>query len=237
MSQRRINALFPEDLTWEYVKRYIESGKNLILVPVGSLEGHGYHLPLDTDSVVAAEIATSVACKEGFVSIPAVTYTIASLTRPGNVELISQTFEGLMKNILRSFAKFGVTRFVIVLGHGGPDMKNSLVKIATELASEKSELHIGMLHVSRIINEVSSIDTSRDRHAGEWETSLMLYLKPSVVGERRAKDFSFPSKHGIIGDPTIGTKEKGMELTNKTVKWIINWIRRMSGSPGVFHNW
>jgi len=229
--------LFPEDLTWKYVEKYIESGKNLILVPVGSLEGHGYHLPLDTDSVIAAEIAARVARKEGFISIPAVMYTIASLTRPGNVEIINQTFESLMKDILRSFVKFGVTRFVVVLGHGGPHMKNSLVKIATQLASEKSALHVSMLHVSRIIGEVSSIDTSRDRHAGEWETSLMLYLKPSVVGGKRVKDFSFPSKHGIIGDPTVATKEKGKELTNKTVKWIVNWIREMSESPGVFHNW
>jgi len=65
----------------------------------------------------------------------------------------------------------------------------------------------------------------------------MLYLKPSVVRERRVKDFSFPSKHEIIGDPTIGTKEKGKELMNKTVIWIVNWIREMSESPGIFHNW
>lgn len=96
--------MFPYDLTWEYVEKYIQSGKNLILVPVGSLEGHGYDLPLDTDSVMAAEIATRVARKEGSISIAAVTYTIASLTRPGNVELMNQTFENLVKDILEALS-------------------------------------------------------------------------------------------------------------------------------------
>ena len=49
-----------------------------------------------------------------------------------------------------------------------------------------------------------------------------------MVGERRVKDFSFPSKHGVIGDPTVATKEKGKELMNRTVKWVINWIREMA---------
>jgi len=98
------------------------------------------------------------------------------------------------------------------------------------------EVHVSLLHISRIISKVSSIDTGKDRHASEWETSLMLYFKPDVVGEKRVKDFSFPSKHVIIGDPTIATREKGEELTLNTVNWINDWIRKKRGKLGIYYN-
>jgi len=229
--------LFPENLTWKDVERYVESGKSLVLIPVGSMEGHGYHLPLDTDAIIAAETAKRVASKGGHISFPPLTYTITSLTRPGNVELATETFNATLREIILSLARFGVTRFVLILGHGGPDMKDGLIDVADGIFAEEPDLHISMLHVSRIIGEVSNIDTSRDRHAGEWETSLVLYLKPDVVGEKRVRDFSFPSKHGIIGDPTIATRDKGEELTAKTVNWINKWIKEMMNRKGVYHNW
>jgi len=169
------------------------------------MEGHGYHLPLNTDAIIAEEIADRVACNGGFISLPPVTYTIASPTRPGNVEMSNQTFQSSVRDLANSFVRHGARRFVIVLGHGGPDMKNGLVAAASNMVNENPTLHISMLHISRIVSRVSSIDTTRDRHAGEWETSFILYLKPEVVGERRVKDFSFPSKHGVVGDPTIAS--------------------------------
>lgn len=229
--------MFPKELTWKGVEGYLESRNDLILMPIGSMEGHGYHLPLNTDAIIAEGIADRVACDGGFISLPPITYTIASLTRPGNVEMSSQTFQSSVSELVKSFASFGARRFVIVLGHGGPHMKNSLVAAASNLVNEDPSLHISMLHISRIVSQVSSIDTTRDRHAGEWETSFMLYLKPEVVGERREKDFSFPSRHGVIGDPTIATKDKGRELTVKTAQWINDWIAQHTGGPGVHWNW
>lgn len=82
-----MSDLFPNSLTWKDVEEYLRSGKDLIVIPIGSLEGHGYHLPLNTDAIIAEETATRVAGKGGFVSVPAITYTIASLNRPGNVDL------------------------------------------------------------------------------------------------------------------------------------------------------
>ena len=229
--------MFPDTLTWKGVGDYVRSGKDLIVVPIGSLEGHGYHLPLNTDTIIAEEIACGVARAGQFVSLPAITYTIVSLARPGNVEVGRQTFKALVCDVVRSFVKFGIKRFIILLGHGGPEMKNSLEELASNLLSEKPELHISMLHISRIIAEVSSIDTTKDRHAGEWETSLMLHFRPEIVGEKRVKDFTFPSKHGVIGDPTIASKEKGEQLAHKTVDWISNWIGERTSVNGVYYNW
>ena len=232
-----MSDLFPNSLTWKDVEEYLRSGEDLIVIPIGSLEGHGYHLPLNTDAIIAEEMATRVARKGGFVSVPAITYTIASLNRPGNVELRPQTFEALVRDVVRSFAKFGLRRFIILLGHGGPDMKKGLTEVASDLLSEQSVLHISILHISRIVARVSSIDTSKDRHAGEWETSLMLHFRSEVVGEKRVKDFSFPSKHGVIGDPTKATEEQGEELTTSIVDWIENWINKNSKMEGVHRNW
>jgi len=59
----------------------------------------------------------------------------------------------------------------------------------------------------------------------------------TVVGEERVKDFSFSSRHGVIGDPTIATKDQGKELTNKIVNRIIRWIDEMQQSAGIYRNW
>nr|ADQ54415.1 creatininase [uncultured marine crenarchaeote E37-7F] len=229
--------MFPKNLTWKDAEDYLGSGKDVILIPIGSIEGHGYHLPLNTDVIIAEEIASRVACKRGYLSLLAITYTITPSVRFGNVELSNQTFESLVEDILESFVKFGVKRFIMVLGHGGLDMKMSLIKVASSLFTMRPEVHTSLLHISKIISKVSSIDTRKDRHAGEWETSFLLYFKPEVVGEKRVKDFTFPSKHAIIGDPTIATKEKGEELTLKTVNWINDWIKERLEKPGVYYNW
>jgi len=65
----------------------------------------------------------------------------------------------------------------------------------------------------------------------------MLHFRSEVVGEERVKDFSFPSKHGVIGDPTKATEEQGEELTTRIVDWIENWINKNSKREGVHHNW
>lgn len=65
----------------------------------------------------------------------------------------------------------------------------------------------------------------------------MLHFRPEVVGEKRVKDFSFPSKHGIVGDPTIATSEKGERLASRTVDWIIKWINEHSNKEGLYRNW
>jgi len=227
--------LFPETLTWRDMQEYVKSGKDAILLPIGSMEGHGYHLPLNTDTVIAEEIATRVAKKEGLISIQPLTYTIAVRGRVGNVEMSESVFKGMVMEVMENYMTFGLKRLIIVLGHGGPTMRRALVEVASDLASKNPNLHVSILHILRIVPLISSLDVSRDTHAGEWETSLMLHLKPEVVGEERVKEFDLPSRHGVHGDPTIATREKGEELTAKIVDWIANWIKEKSNETGLFH--
>jgi creatinine amidohydrolase len=227
-----------KEMKWKEAEKYLNDVGTL-LMPIGSMEGHGLHLPLETDAIIANEIAEKVGQELGFAVAPPVIYSIAALNRAGNVKLRDNIFENLFKDILASFSHFGCRRFFIILGHGGPDMKDALLRGAQEIQvkSRDGALQIGMFHIARVVSETCDIDVSRDRHAGEWETSLMLAFRPELVGDERIKDFSNKNEYCVTGDPTIATKEKGLDIANKIVEWICSRINKAQNEVGVYCNW
>ena len=226
------------EMNWGAVEAYLQD-KAAILIPIGSMEGHGLHLPLDTDTIIAFEIAKRVSQIVRVAVVPPITYTISALNRAGNVRLQPRTLGTVFTEIVSSFMQFGCKKFFVVLGHGGPEMKGALVKAAEELYRQSGEeaIHVSIFHVSRVVSEVGGIDTTKDRHAGDWETSLMLVLRPELVGKRRVKEFSKPSRYGVFGDPTMATEEKGQRLAREVVDWISRQIEEKQSVPGLFYNW
>ncbi len=70
--------MYPRSLTWIELKEYIESGRGPLVLPIGSVESHGAHLPIDTDTLIACFIADKLAQRNGWISLPPITYTIAA---------------------------------------------------------------------------------------------------------------------------------------------------------------
>ncbi len=77
--------MYLRNLSWVKLKEYIDEGRNPLVIPIGSVEGHGAHLPINTDALIAEFVADRLAERNGWISLPPITYTIAVLVRPGNV--------------------------------------------------------------------------------------------------------------------------------------------------------
>src|SRR5690349_15510093 len=141
----------------------------VVVVPVGSLEQHGPHLPLDTDTVIAQAVAAGVAERLGGWCAPPVAYgssgehqAFAGTTSIGTAVLTEVLVE--LARSVRSWA----SRLVLVNGHGG-----NLEAIRAAVAKLRHERHD--------ISWLACAADGMDAHAGRAETALMLHLRPESV--------------------------------------------------------
>nr|WP_276202476.1 creatininase family protein [Streptomyces pathocidini] len=162
------------------------SGQSIICLPVGSLEQHGPHLPLHTDTIIAerfaASLATHVADRHDLWVVPSVPYGLSPehAWSPGTVTLTIPLYAGLIEALVGEYTRATPARTVLIInGHGGnKGLLEALVHqlqrthdVATCVVNPSS-LAAGQLKDDGEIPEV---------HAGIWETSLMLALAPDHV--------------------------------------------------------
>ncbi|UCD92805.1 MAG: creatininase family protein [Methanobacteriota archaeon] len=211
--------------------------KNIpIVLPIGSIEGHGAHLPISTDTMIACRVSDELAERKGWTSLPPITYTIAVPARIGNVNVSQETFGCYLKEILQHFIDFGQKRFILILGHGGPDMKNA-IGTASRTLCEGGSVSISAFHVLRVLEDLRLVDQGLDRHAGEWETSLMLLMHSDLVGD--VEIYGTPEevkKYSIVGDPKKASEKKGGQYLESVLKKIERDIGT-SEPHGFCSNW
>ncbi|GGL42438.1 creatininase family protein [Planomonospora parontospora] len=198
------------------------------VLPVGSFEQHGRILPLATDTMVAAVIAARLADDYGLFLLPPVTISCSHehAAYPGTVSISHSTLTAIITDIRRSLRQSGITRLVLVNGHGGNYVLSNIVQEANVSVPEM------ILFPARQDWEAARQDAglvtsaSEDMHAGELEVSLLLHAYPELVGQVNESDDhdSGPRPHlltmgmpvytpsGIIGRPSAGTPEKGRML-------------------------
>ena len=197
------------------------------IVPVGSLEQHGNHLPVSTDSLIAEFFARNVAEKVGALVLPVITYGVSFEHKPMfNVSLRNSTLSTMVRDACISLAENGLKQIIILNGHHGN--MGALQYIAQALAGTVSKtVSVHTLHYWHMMED-------KFDHAGEVETSLVLAIAPELVkmdkalpnSKKLAKSKaayssitnapgSFPkiTGNGVWGDPRKATAKKGE-------KWI-----------------
>jgi creatinine amidohydrolase/Fe(II)-dependent formamide hydrolase-like protein len=237
------------ELTWpEAQKRFKEV--DVALLPVGATEQHGPHLPLDTDAFDAEYLARAVAKRCSHpkpLVFPLLPYGVSYHHEDfsGTISIANQTLSRLVYDIGMSAARNGVTKLVIINGHGGNDP--ALNYAAQEI---NRDAHI---FVAVDTGETSDVDiygmveTPNDVHAGEIETSTSLAVRPELVRldrvEKLVPEFSsrylnFTSKRGIpwhaftkkisesgvMGDPTRASAEKGRKMWEVMIEHLVLFI-------------
>jgi creatinine amidohydrolase len=205
------------DLSWDEVGEYLEKRSD-ILLPFGSVEEHGYHLPLSTDGDIAWAICEGVSDGTGILVAPVVWYGVSNTTKAysGTTMVEPDTLKAYTKDILESLKNSGFKKAYITSGH----YSNSHVDAIREGAGE-SGIETEFLDFSKI--DVSDILETKPFHACEAETSLMLYLHPEKVDMEKAIDEEVeivddqlvPTKSGVFGHPTKATAEKGKLLLER----------------------
>jgi len=190
------------DLTWPEVHEAAAAGVGVI-VPVGSTEQHGHHLPLDTDVVLASALADAVAEAAEMVVAPAIAYGYRSRplsgggeTFPGTVSLSGRTLIGLVEEVLGGLIRSGFRRLVVLNWH----YENSnfiyesayLARQATTADARIMVVEAAFAELSEAVMDVLFADVEFRgwdvEHAAVLETSLMLHLRPDRVLFDRAVD-------------------------------------------------
>ncbi|MFQ5902011.1 MAG: creatininase family protein, partial [Thermodesulfobacteriota bacterium] len=109
-----------EDITMEDFKRGLEATKTLIL-PLGTVEEHGTHLPLSTDTMVVYEIARKAAERIMVFVAPPIHYGVCTSTsqHPGTISITFDTLRAILRDILISSYDKGLRNFILISGHAG----------------------------------------------------------------------------------------------------------------------
>jgi creatinine amidohydrolase len=195
-----------------------------VLLPMGCTEQHGYHLPLNTDTLTAEYVSHKVASKAGYIVAPAVPYTFSGGELPGTVNVSTQVLGLYVRDICRSFAEMGFKRIVLVLGHGGSenlrDIQESL-KMFLRLEKAYKRLTIEMIGVwSMSPTWLKSLE-NHNYHADIIETSMILHVRPDLVGKYYVLDKLSLHKE-LIADPD---KYQQSDADTKTKTFLEGFCR------------
>lgn len=193
-------------------------GNMIILIPLGSTEQEGTHLPLGVDTYVAKAIANEVAKETGSLVGPAlpVGYSEWFCEFPGTISLKMETFTKVLSEYISSLINHGFRKLIFINGHGG---NSSGVDVVSREFIMNHEVQIAMVEIWKIANSlVKDIPEFKEnvfKHAGELMTSVMLYLHPDTVNMKKAKvEYLKSNKHPFKIKSTLGAAEfKGVDIT------------------------
>jgi creatinine amidohydrolase len=187
--------LLYERLTWPEVRRAVDQDR-VCLIPAGTLEDHGPHLPIDADSRIAGEICrrTAEELPEEVVLLPTLThgYTPHHMDFPGPITIGWKTFVDYAVDVGTSLARHGFKRILFLNGHGSNiplmDMAARLIGLQHPDVLAAAAFYLTGPESQRVIAEVRDSEIGGMGHACELETSIYLVLDPEAVLMDRAVD-------------------------------------------------
>lgn len=181
-----------ERLTWPEVEAALGRGVDAVLLPFGSIEQHGRHMPLDTDCFIAqalAERAAEHAEAEGAMVLvaPTVNVTLSwyHMQFPGSMRLTTETFLALFRDVCDSLFHHGFETVVVVNGHGG---NVAALTVAINQYLETTGRRVPVANWLDLAPEVIAELVTPTIHAEEAETSLALALGQRVDLDEAARD-------------------------------------------------
>lgn len=177
-----------QELSWPEVESRIRDSP-LVLVPIGSTEQHGRHLPLGVDVFIPVYAAEQVALKTGVLIAPPIWYGPAQwhMSFPGTITIQTSTLIALLRDVCRSLAFHGVKHVVLINGHTGGS-NHVVMTFADDMQTENPDLRIWIVDVV-VMAKSAVLDVSEAPllgHADEVETSQMLVVRPDLVHMEQA---------------------------------------------------
>jgi creatinine amidohydrolase len=237
----------------------------IVIVPIGATEQHGPHSPLGTDILFAYEVvkgAARIISKEFGVAVTPpmnIGFSMAEIEWPGTLSFKSpEAMISFIRGICKQLAHQGARKIVLYNGHGG---NVGVLQAATRMARRDSGVFVVLAHGWKLGSYLKSLkgwgtEDMFDIHAGDGETSAMLYLFPDLVHMDKARrelpekfmklkymrsldgDATYPSwlmkditKTGIVGDATTASKEKGERFFNEAIEGLCALLRELKEMP------
>ena len=214
------------------LRKSIKKKKQVAVIPIGSIEQHGAHLPVSTDSDIVTEVAKRLAETKGYLLLPTLTYGVSFEHAPFfNLSIKESTLRTVLTDLCSSLLANNIKTIFIINGHHGnlKAIKNMDVKLQKLSKNKLKVFSLSYWHFMK-----------RDfDHAGFVETSLMLAISKNVkmklakkgliidgltkqeikkLGKLANQSFPKATKNGIWGDPRKATKKDGQSILAEIVK-------------------
>ena len=240
------------ELTWPEAEEKLKH-VDIALLPVGAIEQHGPHLPLDTDAFDAEYLAKRVAatCSDPkpFV-LPLIPYGVSYHHDDfmGTISVSNETLSKIVYEIGMNIARQGINKLVIINGHG--DNAPSL-NFAAQMINRDANIFVAVDTGESSDVDLESISTTpNDIHAGEIETSTTLAVRPNLVKMDKAQKtiLKFSSRYlnfsslrgvpwyvstkkisetGVMGDPTKASTKKGKKIWDIMIAHLVAFVEEL----------
>ena len=229
VSQMNITSSFDPQL-----RDHIDHNASAAVIPVGSIEQHGPHLPVSTDTDIASEIARRVAKRCKFLLLPIVPYGVSFEHAPFfNLSIRSTTLYALLHDLSISLLDNKIKTVFVINGHHGN--QKPISNLGNKLQNESNnKLNVFVLSYWHFMNQIFD-------HAGFVETSLMLAISDNVkmskakagldtnkmtdmeikrISKLATRSFIAATGNGIWGDPRSATRQDGQRILSEVVRNI-----------------
>jgi creatinine amidohydrolase len=213
------------------LRKSIKKQKKVAIIPVGSIEQHGPHLPVSTDSDIVTQISRQISRKYGFLLLSTINYGVSFEHTPFfNISIQDKTLQNILSEICLSLLSNNIKTIFVINGHHGN--QKAIKNLSTNLHRvSKQKLDVFVFSYWHFMNREFD-------HAGFVETSLMLAISKKVkmklaekglitknLSEEKLKKLrklaskSFPNatKNGIWGDPTHANVRDGKKILSEIV--------------------
>lgn len=214
------------------------------IVPFGSVEEHGLHLPLSTDTLQICEVARRAALEVPVFVAPPLHFGYCRSTRdhPGTVSLSPETVRRVAFDLGESLYRQGVRGLILASGHAGGLHMAALEEAGERLTEAFADLEVAVVSEYRWAQEEGRrgiVETADDGHAGEIETSRILALDPALVKGTSPEEYPrlpapFVARQkrphwpgGVWGNPARATAEKGEALFAGSVARLVALVQEM----------
>jgi creatinine amidohydrolase len=238
-------------LTWPEVEESVRR-RRVVLIPIAAIEQHGLHLPIDMDNVAVETVCMRAATERPDIVICAPPihygYNEHNMDFPGTISIQAQHFVDYCADVAGSFARQGFDRILLVNGHASNlHLLDAVARAVTLTSAAKCAALSYWDLTTEVFNEVrDSPFPGGVNHACEYETSVYLYLNPSLVQMEKAEpDMRKHSNYffedllggsairftgwrssqtatGVGGDPTVATAKKGEVIMRAAVTGLID---------------
>ena len=231
-----------ENITMADFKKGLKRTKTII-IPFGTIEEHGSHLPLSTDTMQVYEVVKDAAQRVKVFVAPPLHYGVLTSTRnhAGSIGISANSLRVITRDIIKSGYAKGLRNFILISGHAGNIHMSALREAGEDMIDEIDDIKIAVISEYDMIRKESDkfVETKDDGHAGEIETSRILYLAASLVKGRAKEEypkFAAPFlvkdkvkywKGGVWGNPSKANKRKGEKLFLFSVDRVVEIVKRI----------
>ncbi len=238
-----MRRLYWDEYTYAEIEGIIKK-QPLVILPVGSVEAHGHHLPLNTDMLQPLWLAEEIAKRINALILPPIHYgwTQGLSSFPGTISISFDSLRGFVKDILNEVAKHGFRKIMVLSGHASTNHMAALRLACEDVLKEYKNLKIMLLSDYNIAYQYRrKLVPEDDSHAGIIETSRIMAIRPELVKKNYKFEKNPAGKYTVqvdykemvpyatFSNPEGANKELGEKLNNMILDELLKIIKENFG--------